>query len=52
GGRTAWSSRVTVYQSTLSAWFWYDEKNLNNTKEDAAEVTLHGAVSCLVFGCR
>ncbi|KAK1520015.1 hypothetical protein CABS01_16556 [Colletotrichum abscissum] len=24
GGRTAWSSRVTVHGRTLSARFWYD----------------------------
>ncbi|KAK4126890.1 hypothetical protein N657DRAFT_677606 [Parathielavia appendiculata] len=40
GGRTAWSSTVTVYGSTHSARFWYDGKNLNNAKEDAAEVAL------------
>ncbi|KAK4201581.1 hypothetical protein QBC40DRAFT_59935 [Triangularia verruculosa] len=40
GGRTAWSSRVTVHGSTISARFWYDGKNLNNAKEDAAEVAL------------
>ncbi|KAK0704170.1 hypothetical protein B0T21DRAFT_416701 [Apiosordaria backusii] len=40
GGRTAWSSRVVVYGSTVSARFWYDGKNLNNAKEDAAEVAL------------
>ena len=38
GGRTAWSSRVTVHGRTLSARFWYDGKNLNNAKEDAAEM--------------
>ncbi|KAM5346666.1 hypothetical protein ACJ41O_009671 [Fusarium nematophilum] len=37
GGRTAWSSRVTVHGKTLSARFWYDGKNLNNAREDAAE---------------
>ncbi|KAK3303269.1 uncharacterized protein B0T15DRAFT_495834 [Chaetomium strumarium] len=40
GGRTAWSSTVTVYGSVHSARFWYDGKNLNNAKEDAAEVAL------------
>jgi hypothetical protein len=38
GGRTAWSSRVTVHGSVHNARFWYDGKNLNNAKEDAAEV--------------
>ncbi|KAL1841879.1 hypothetical protein VTJ49DRAFT_6478 [Mycothermus thermophilus] len=40
GGRTAWSSRVNVYGAVHSARFWYDGKNLNNAKEDAAEVAL------------
>ncbi|KAL2135089.1 hypothetical protein VTI74DRAFT_9799 [Chaetomium olivicolor] len=40
GGRTAWSSTVTVYGAVHSARFWYDGKNLNNAKEDAAEVAL------------
>ncbi|RKU48642.1 hypothetical protein DL546_009168 [Coniochaeta pulveracea] len=40
GGRTAWSSRVTVHGSVHSARFWYDGKNLANAKEDAAEVAL------------
>ncbi|KAL1865095.1 hypothetical protein VTK73DRAFT_5505 [Phialemonium thermophilum] len=38
GGRTAWSSRVTVHGSVHQARFWYDGKNLHNAKEDAAEV--------------
>ncbi|KAK4189375.1 hypothetical protein QBC35DRAFT_145738 [Podospora australis] len=41
GGRTAWSSRVTVYGETLDARFWYDGKNINNATEDAAEVALN-----------
>ncbi|KAK4158335.1 hypothetical protein C8A00DRAFT_28613 [Chaetomidium leptoderma] len=40
GGRTAWSSTVTVYGTAHSARFWYDGKNLNNAREDAAEVAL------------
>ncbi|ROW02985.1 hypothetical protein VMCG_05733 [Cytospora schulzeri] len=40
GGRTAWSSRVTVNGTVHQARFWYDGKNLNNAKEDAAEVAL------------
>ncbi|KAK3316375.1 hypothetical protein B0H66DRAFT_293169 [Apodospora peruviana] len=40
GGRTAWSSRVTVSGKMHNARFWYDGKNLNNAKEDAAEVAL------------
>jgi hypothetical protein len=41
GGRTAWSSRVTVHGAVHNARFWYDGKNLNNAKEDAAEVAYH-----------
>ncbi|KAK1767630.1 hypothetical protein QBC33DRAFT_450700 [Phialemonium atrogriseum] len=41
GGRTAWSSRVTVHGSVLQARFWYDGKNLNNAREDAAEVAFN-----------
>ncbi|KAH6842807.1 hypothetical protein B0I37DRAFT_417961 [Chaetomium sp. MPI-CAGE-AT-0009] len=41
GGRTAWSSTVTVSGTPHSARFWYDGKNLNNAKEDAAEVALN-----------
>ncbi|KAI9151724.1 hypothetical protein HJFPF1_08933 [Paramyrothecium foliicola] len=37
GGRTAWSSRVTVHGKTLTARYWYDGKNLHNAREDAAE---------------
>ncbi|ORY57561.1 uncharacterized protein BCR38DRAFT_490066 [Pseudomassariella vexata] len=37
GGRTAWSSVVQVYGRRIEARFWYDGKNLNNAKEDAAE---------------
>ncbi|KAK4130950.1 hypothetical protein BT67DRAFT_170767 [Trichocladium antarcticum] len=40
GGRTAWSSTVTVHGATHTARFWYDGKNVNNAKEDAAEVAL------------
>ncbi|TLD30312.1 hypothetical protein PspLS_02587 [Pyricularia sp. CBS 133598] len=38
GGRTAWSSQVTIYNQTHAARFWYDGKNLHNAREDAAEV--------------
>lgn len=38
GGRTAWSSSVTVSGQPILARFWYDGNNLNNAKEDAAEV--------------
>ena len=40
GGRTAWASVVTVYGMQIQARFWYDGKNLNNAKEDAAEKAL------------
>ena len=40
GGRTAWSSRVSVYGYVFSARYWYDGKNVNNAKEDAAEMAL------------
>ncbi|KAK0707431.1 hypothetical protein B0H67DRAFT_556129 [Lasiosphaeris hirsuta] len=40
GGRTAWSSVVSVYGNQFSARFWYDGKNVNNAREDAAEVAL------------
>ncbi|KAH7319802.1 hypothetical protein B0I35DRAFT_478114 [Stachybotrys elegans] len=40
GGRTAWSSRVTVQGQTLQARYWYDGKNLHNAREDAAECAL------------
>ena len=40
GGRTAWSCRVNVMGSTVSARYWYDGKNMNNAKEDAAEMAL------------
>jgi hypothetical protein len=41
GGRTAWSSRVVVDNRVFSARYWYDGKNVNNAKEDAAEVALN-----------
>ncbi|SPO05009.1 uncharacterized protein DNG_07694 [Cephalotrichum gorgonifer] len=40
GGRTAWSSRITIEGQVFQARFWYDGKNLNNAKEDAAELAL------------
>lgn len=47
GGRTAWSSRVIVHGKTVEARYWYDGKNLNNAREDAAEcaVTWLGVAS-------
>ncbi|KAI9884304.1 MAG: hypothetical protein M1823_003913 [Watsoniomyces obsoletus] len=40
GGRTAWSSTVTVGVHNVQARFWYDGQYINNAKEDAAEVAL------------
>ncbi|CZR57169.1 uncharacterized protein PAC_07058 [Phialocephala subalpina] len=40
GGRTAWSSTVTVQGQNIPARFWYDGQHVNNAKEDAAEVAL------------
>ncbi|KAF7904329.1 hypothetical protein EAF00_001663 [Botryotinia globosa] len=41
GGRTAWSSTVTVQGQNISARYWYDGQYVNNAKEDAAEVALN-----------
>ncbi|MCJ1486505.1 hypothetical protein MMC06_006682, partial [Schaereria dolodes] len=40
GGRTAWSSTVTLSSipTTISARYWYDGQYVHNAKEDAAEV--------------
>ncbi|KAI2633296.1 hypothetical protein GGS21DRAFT_127524 [Xylaria nigripes] len=40
GGRTAWSSVVTICGKRIEARYWYDGNNLNNAREDAAEVAL------------
>ncbi|KAJ5113712.1 hypothetical protein N7456_002246 [Penicillium angulare] len=40
GGRTAWSSTVTIGGQTSSARYWYDGQYINNAKEDAAEIAL------------
>ncbi|KKZ63078.1 hypothetical protein GX50_07551 [[Emmonsia] crescens] len=40
GGRTAWSSTVTIQGSSFAARYFYDGQNTNNAKEDAAEVAL------------
>jgi hypothetical protein len=40
GGRTAWSSTVTVQGRNIAARYWYDGQWINNAKEDAAEVAL------------
>jgi hypothetical protein len=40
GGRTAWTSTVTIQGHNIPARNWYDGQFLNNAKEDAAEVAL------------
>ncbi|KAH6647564.1 hypothetical protein BKA67DRAFT_662344 [Truncatella angustata] len=40
GGRTAWSCIVKVAGAPVKAKFWYDGRNLNNAKEDAAEAAI------------
>ncbi|KND90578.1 hypothetical protein TOPH_04804 [Tolypocladium ophioglossoides CBS 100239] len=45
GGRTAWSSRVIVHGKTVAARYWYDGKNLNNAREDAAECAINWLIS-------
>ncbi|OTA54224.1 hypothetical protein K449DRAFT_426433 [Hypoxylon sp. EC38] len=41
GGRTAWSSIVTVYGKRIEARYWYDGRNITNAREDAAEAALN-----------
>jgi len=40
GGRTAWTSTVTIQSHNIPARNWYDGQFINNAKEDAAEVAL------------
>ncbi|KAF1838262.1 hypothetical protein BDW02DRAFT_489492 [Decorospora gaudefroyi] len=40
GGRTAWSTMVSVNGTSFQARFWYDGTYINQAKEDAAEVAL------------
>lgn len=40
GGRTAWSSTVTIQGQTFTARYFYDGQYIDNAKEDAAEVAL------------
>ncbi|EAW13369.1 uncharacterized protein ACLA_054160 [Aspergillus clavatus NRRL 1] len=40
GGRTAWSSIVTIHKQEFAARFWYDGQFMENAKHDAAEVAL------------
>ncbi|RGP62523.1 hypothetical protein FLONG3_10190 [Fusarium longipes] len=46
GGRTAWSSMVTVHGRDVSSRFWYDGKNINNAREDAAECAVKWLTGC------
>ncbi|KAL9001480.1 MAG: hypothetical protein Q9169_000055 [Polycauliona sp. 2 TL-2023] len=45
GGRTAWSSTVTISNQVIRARFWYDGQYVNNAKEDAAEVALQSLMA-------
>jgi len=40
GGRTAWSSTVTIQGKNFCARYFYDGQYINNAREDAAEVAL------------
>ncbi|RYN41984.1 hypothetical protein AA0113_g8083 [Alternaria arborescens] len=40
GGRTAWSTMVTINGNNFQARFWYDCAYLPNAKEDCAEIAL------------
>ncbi|KAF1946856.1 hypothetical protein EJ02DRAFT_198518 [Clathrospora elynae] len=40
GGRTAWSTIVTVHNTSYQALFWYDGDYVLQAKEDAAEIAL------------
>lgn len=51
GGRTAWSSTVTISgQHIIQARYWYDGQYVNNAKEDAAEVALQQLTSATATG--
>ena len=41
GGRTAWSATVAVQGQSVSARYWYDGTNMENAKEDAAQVAYY-----------
>ncbi|KAL6711012.1 hypothetical protein ACN47E_006887 [Coniothyrium glycines] len=40
GGRTAWSSIVSVNGVPYAARFWYDGNYMESAREDAAEIAL------------
>ena len=50
GGRTAWSSTVTVEDWNRSARHWYDGQFIHNAREDAAEVMLTQMRNPAVYG--
>ena len=50
GGRTAWSSTVTVEDWNCSARHWYDGQFIHNAREDAAEVMLTRLRNPAVYG--
>lgn len=50
GGRTAWSSTVTVEDWNRSARHWYDGQFIHNAREDAAEVMLIQLRNPAVYG--
>ncbi|PGH00722.1 hypothetical protein AJ80_09134 [Polytolypa hystricis UAMH7299] len=45
GGRTAWSSTVTIQNRNFSARYFYDGQYINNAKEDAAEVAYKSLIT-------
>ncbi len=40
GGRTAWTSKVTVSGQCIPGRYWFDGHYIDNAKEDAAELAL------------
>ena len=50
GGRTAWSSTVTVEDWNCSARLWYDGQFIQNAHEDAAEVMLTKLRNPAIYG--
>lgn len=50
GGRTAWSSSVTVEDWNCTARHWYDGQFIHNAREDAAEVMLTKLRNPAVYG--
>jgi len=48
GGRTAWSSSVAFGPHVIKSRFMYDGANINNAREDAAEVAYNSLNSGLL----